>query len=72
MVTLETKFNLGEMVRVTLNDDFIGTIIAVHADIKEAESRIWYEVALPEDKRGRGRYYSESWAYGEQYLQKAN
>ena len=68
-MTITTKYDIGDRVRVTLGDNFVGTVVDVHVEAKSDETRIWYTVGIPEENRGRGRHYVESWGYGEEYLQ---
>lgn len=66
---IDTKFSIGQSVRVVRDGGFIGPVIGVHVDITEQEQSVSYDVKLPENRRGHGRNHMNYWRYREDWLE---
>jgi hypothetical protein len=66
---IETKFDVGQTVRVVKDGNFIGLITDIRVSVNEVETFIGYTVTLPLEKRGHGRNYMETWGYREDWLE---
>ena len=68
-MNIETRFSLGDNVRVVKDGGFVGTVIGVHVQAGKAETAIAYDVTLPVQRQGRGRGKREYWRYREDWLE---
>jgi hypothetical protein len=66
---IETRFSLGDNVRVVKDGGFVGSVIGVHVQVGRAETVIAYDVTLPVERQGHGRNRSEHWRYSEDWLE---